>query len=280
MVPEHPVIGIGFANFPTVINPENVRATVLPVQTDVLDVPIGPHNIVVGTLVELGVVGLILLFGVGRSFFLGRSRTEVAVLARAVMIGFVVQSLFLGIANLKQVWLFAAIVLGLAAADRLRAAGGEAVPDAVTGAGTSASASAARGGASGPTPALAAAAAGSATDQAIPLGPPAAKPRARASTAKAGTSASKPKAAASKPKAADSKSRAKAAPPAEEVDPTLGPEEADPLESITDDTTVATRRGQSVIQLPGESAARRRRTNEVIELPAPTTPPPPEGEAW
>ena len=106
VVPEHPLIGIGYGAFPSVINPENVRATILPVQTDVLDFPIGPHNIVVGVLVELGVVGLILLFGVARSVFRGRARSEAAVLARAVMIGFAVQSLFLGIANLKQVWLF------------------------------------------------------------------------------------------------------------------------------------------------------------------------------
>ena len=106
VVPEHPLIGIGYGAFPSVINPENVRATILPVQTDVLDFPIGPHNIVVGVLVELGIVGLILLFGVARSVFRGRARSEAAVLARAVMIGFAVQALFLGIANLKQVWLF------------------------------------------------------------------------------------------------------------------------------------------------------------------------------
>jgi O-antigen ligase len=277
VVPEHPIIGIGYGDFPSVINPENVRATILPVQTDVLDFPIGPHNIVVGTLVELGIVGLILLFGVARSLFLGRARTEAAVLARAVMIGFVVQSLFLGIANLKQVWLFAAITLGLAAAERLSQASDEAAPDAVAVAGIGAGAPASGRGAGGSAPAFAAAAAGPAGDAAIPLGPPA-KPRAKASTAKAGTSASKPKPAASKPKVAASKGRAKAAPPPDEPDPTLGPEEADPLASITDDTTVATRRGQSVIQLPGEMPAPRRRTNEVIELPAPTTPPPPEGE--
>ena len=106
VVPEHPLIGIGYGAFPSVINPENVRATILPVQTDVLDFPIGPHNIVVGVLVELGIVGLLLLFGVARSVFRGRARSEAAVLARAVMIGFAVQALFLGIANLKQVWLF------------------------------------------------------------------------------------------------------------------------------------------------------------------------------
>ena len=170
------------------INPENVRATILPVQTDVLDFPIGPHNIVVGVLVELGIVGLILLFGVARSLFRGRARSEAAVLARAVMIGFAVQSLFLGIANLKQVWLFAAITLGLAAAERLSQ---RRRPDAV---GASRHRRRARldrwGGGAAPAPALAAAAAaaGAATDEAIPLGPPAAKPHAKATKAKAGTS--------------------------------------------------------------------------------------------
>jgi hypothetical protein len=270
VVPEHPIIGIGYGDFPSVINPENVRATILPVQTDVLDFPIGPHNIVVGVLVELGIVGLILLFGVARSLFRGRARSEAAVLARAVMIGFAIQSLFLGIANLKQVWLFAAITLGLAAAERLSQADD---PDAV-GAAATAGERAWTGGVGGAVPAsalaAAAAAAGAATDEAIPLGPPAAKPHAKATKAKAGTSTSKAKAA--------SKTKAKTSPPADEPDPTLGPEEADPVASITDDTTVATRRGQSVIQLPGEMPARRRRTTEVIELPAPTTPPPAEDE--
>lgn len=268
VVPEHPIIGIGYGDFPSVINPENVRATILPVQTDVLDFPIGPHNIVVGVLVELGIVGLILLFGVARSLFRGRARSEAAVLARAVMIGFAIQSLFLGIANLKQVWLFAAITLGLAAAERLSQTD-DAEPVGVP---ATAGEGAWTGGAGAavPAPALATAAARPATDEAIPLGPPAAKPRAKASKAKAGTSTSKAKAA--------SKTKAKAAPPADDADPTLGPEDADPVASITDDTKVATRRGQSVIQLPGEMPARRRRTNEVIELPAPTTPPPAEGE--
>jgi O-antigen ligase len=278
VVPEHPIIGIGYGAFPSVINPENVRATILPVQTDVLDFPIGPHNIVVGVLVELGVVGLILLVGVARSFFRGRAGSEASVLARAVMIGFVIQSLFLGIANLKQVWLFAAITLGLAAGERLRQTGDADAVEAIV-AGEGAPAAGYDPDAHMPAPAVAAtgpaideavAATGPAIDEAVPLDPPAAKPRASSTKAKTGTSTSKAKAA--------SKSRAKAAPPAGEADPTLGPEDADPVASITDETTVATRRGQSVIQLPGEMPAPRRRTNDVIELPAPTTPPPAEGE--
>ena len=266
VVPEHPMIGIGYGDFPSVINPENVRATILPVQTDVLDFPIGPHNIVVGTLVELGIVGLILLFGVARSLFRGRAHAEAAVLARAVMIGFAIQSLFLGIANLKQVWLFAAITLGLAAAERLSQADEPPATEAVAGerawtGGTRAA----------PTPTLAAAMAGPATEPAIPLGPPAAKPGAGASKAKAGTSTSKPK---PKPKAATSKGKAKAAPPADVPDPSLEAEEADPIASITDDTKMATRRGQSVIQLPGGTPTRRRPADDIIELPAPTAPPP------
>ena len=47
---------------------------------------------------------------------------------------------------------------------------------------------------------------------------------------------------------------------------------------MTDETTVATRRGQSVIQLPGEMPGRRKRTGDVIELPAPVPSPPPEDE--
>jgi O-antigen ligase len=313
VVPEHPLIGIGYGAFPSVINPENVRATILPVATDVLEFPIGPHNIVVGVLVELGVVGLLLLFGVARSALRGRARSEAAVLARAVVIGFAAQSLFLGIANLKQVWLFLAIALGLAAAERLglgeEALEGEAVAvaDEVTSTDQArpaaplpvAAATALPRDATSPpvTAATLAAARSTATDEAIQLGPPAATPRTRGSkTAKASAATSKPKATAPKaptakaaPKAAAAKAattksrskrsgRSKPAPPIDEPDPTLGPEEADPVLSITDETTVATRRGQSVIQLPGEMPGRRKRSGDIIELPAPTSPPPAEGE--
>jgi len=324
VVPEHPLIGIGYGAFPSVINPENVRATILPVQTDVLDFPIGPHNIVVGVLVELGIVGLLLLFGVARSVFRGRARSEAAVLARAVMIGFAVQALFLGIANLKQVWLFLGIALGLAAAERLglgeETLGAEAVAveaeaaptDGTWRAPAPAPVAAAAAMPTAATVAAAAPATATATDEVIALGPPAATPRTQGSnTAKAGTTTSKPEApapkasatksapkptaakpAAAKPaetkaaatKAAATKSRSKStgrskpAPPADEPDPTLGPEEADPLASMTDETTVATRRRPSVIQLPGEMPAHRKRTGDVIELPAPVSPPPPEGE--
>jgi exopolysaccharide production protein ExoQ len=261
VVPEHPIIGIGYGDFPSVINPENVRATILPVQTDVLDFPIGPHNIVVGVLVELGIVGLILLFGVARSLFRGQARTEAAVLARAVMIGFAIQALFLGIANLKQVWLFAAIALGLAASERIRgaeAAAAEAV--AVEGSVATLTAPWSESQDAGPTPddeiapdaTLAAA-----PTAAIELGPPATKRRStKAKAAKA------------------SKTSSKAGPPEEPEQP----EAVEPPPTITPETEVASKRSQTVIQLPGEMPSKRRRSSEVIELPAPTTPPPAEDD--
>ena len=211
VVPEHPLIGIGYGAFPSVINPENVRATILPVQTDVLDFPIGPHNIVIGVLVELGVVGLILLFGVARSALRGRARSEAPVLARAVVIGFAAQSLFLGIVNLKQVWLFLAIALGLAAAERLGL--GEEALEAETVAVAGEVARSTRSGPAAPPPVAGADRerrprgddrdGPARADEAIPLGPPAAKPRTRTSKpAKAGTATSKPKASAAKASAA------------------------------------------------------------------------------
>ena len=55
-------------------------------------------------------------------------------------------------------------------------------------------------------------------------------------------------------------------------------EDVTPLPTITPETTVASRRRQTVIQLPGEMPSKRRRSSEVIELPAPTTPPPAEDD--
>ncbi len=198
------------------------------------------------------------------------------------MIGFAVQSLFLGIVNLKQVWLFVAIALGLAAAERLRAADDGAARRRWRGRRPM------RPGvdrlldptACQPRP-PADAAPPAATDEAIPLGPPATEPRGAGDEAdrrrrKPGRRHRSRRHPHSKTSA--SKRKAKPAPPAAEPDATLGPEEADPVVSITDETTVATRRGQSVIQLPGEMPARKRKTNDVIELPAPAPPPPAEGE--
>jgi O-antigen ligase len=120
-VPDHPLMGIGFGQFPTVITPENVRSIALPVQTDVVDAPIGPHNLVVGTIVELGVVGVLLLFGFAWRLLGSAAEWDPAFAVQSIVLAFAVQSLFLGIFNLKQVWLFIGLALGLTAADRLRA---------------------------------------------------------------------------------------------------------------------------------------------------------------
>ncbi len=53
-----PVIGVGYANFPVAFTQAVVRAAEVGLG---IGVGSGPHNIVVGTAGELGIVGLVLL---------------------------------------------------------------------------------------------------------------------------------------------------------------------------------------------------------------------------
>jgi exopolysaccharide production protein ExoQ len=113
-----PIFGVGYGAFPAALTPEAIRAVNLPTaDTGFLTPPIGSHSILFGTLVELGVFGLLLLAG----FFWtvlrpGQGGGDIAEVARMVVLAILLQAFFLDILGRKQVWLFIAIALGLAAA--------------------------------------------------------------------------------------------------------------------------------------------------------------------
>ncbi|HEY7130832.1 MAG TPA: O-antigen ligase family protein [Candidatus Limnocylindrales bacterium] len=124
-----PIAGVGYGAFPAAITPEAIRAVNLPTaDTGFLTPPVGSHSILFGTLIELGVIGVLLLAG----FFWtvlrpGQGGGDIAEVARMVVLAMLLQAFFLDVLGRKQVWLFVAIALGLAAAQAAaRARGREA----------------------------------------------------------------------------------------------------------------------------------------------------------
>jgi O-antigen ligase len=105
-----PVVGVGYANFPVAYTPEVVRAAHITSAYTLSGY--APHNIVVGTLAELGLVGLITLGLFLVPLAVRRGFGPDAGMVRASMASLLAMALFLDIVgNRKQVWL----VIGLAA---------------------------------------------------------------------------------------------------------------------------------------------------------------------
>jgi O-antigen ligase len=103
-----PVLGVGIANFPVAYTSEVVQAA------DVTLVYTGraPHNAIVGTLIELGPIGVILLALALGPLVVRRGWGPDAATIQAALASLLTSALFLDILwNRKQVWL----VIGLAA---------------------------------------------------------------------------------------------------------------------------------------------------------------------
>jgi O-antigen ligase len=118
------VAGVGYGAFPSALTLEVVRATAIPTpDTGFLTPPIGSHSLLVGTLVEMGVIGLAcvlaFLWDVVRP---RRGDPSLAEMARLAVLAMLVQALFLDILGRKQLWLFIAIAAGLTVKARVAAA--------------------------------------------------------------------------------------------------------------------------------------------------------------
>ncbi len=114
-----PLTGVGLGNFPISYTPyviDQASAGFTPLY--VLSAGRAAHNVLLGTFVETGVVGGMLLIAFCGTALLEPSDARVANVIRAILVGFIVQSLFLDILGQKQVWLFLAIAFGLGAARR------------------------------------------------------------------------------------------------------------------------------------------------------------------
>lgn len=106
-----PIIGVGYANFPVAFTPAVVRSA----NVGAIGANEGPHNIVVGTAGELGVVGLILLALFIVPLIVRRGWGPDGLLVQAILASLMFNALFIDIlSNRKQVWVAIGLAAGLA----------------------------------------------------------------------------------------------------------------------------------------------------------------------
>jgi len=118
---ESPVLGVGYANFPVAYTPDVVRSTAVGAYAAEHPAGSGPHDIVVGTTVELGPLGLLLLAAFLGPLLIVRTGSPDEVAIRASLAALLVSALFLDIlSDRKQVWLIIGMASGLAYAARAR----------------------------------------------------------------------------------------------------------------------------------------------------------------
>jgi O-antigen ligase len=118
-----PALGVGYANFPIAYTPEVMREAGV---TSYLHTGLGPHNIVVGTLAELGPVGLVLLCLFLLPLVINRGWGPDAATLRASIASLLTIALFLDVVgNRKQVWLMIGLAAGLQYLARREAASRE-----------------------------------------------------------------------------------------------------------------------------------------------------------
>jgi len=108
-----PVTGVGLANFPTAYTPERVRESDVGIYSANNPAFRAPHNILIGTLGELGLIGLFLLTAFLLPLVLRRGWGPDAAVVQASLASLVATALFLDVLNRKQVWLLVGIACGL-----------------------------------------------------------------------------------------------------------------------------------------------------------------------
>jgi len=102
IIESSPIVGVGYANFPVAYTPEMIRETVAG---DLTDVGRAPHNIVIGTLGELGAIGLIMLAMFLGPLLLRRGWGPYGAAVQAILASLMVSALFLDmLGNRKHVW--------------------------------------------------------------------------------------------------------------------------------------------------------------------------------
>jgi O-antigen ligase len=111
IIESSPIVGSGHANFPIAYTPEMIRST-LPY--DVSDTGRAPHNVVIGVLGELGVVGLVLVALFLGPLLLRAGWGPYGAILQAILVSLMVTALFLDVLdNRKQVWLIIGLAAGL-----------------------------------------------------------------------------------------------------------------------------------------------------------------------
>ncbi len=129
-----PVLGVGFANFPVAYTSDVVRASGIGFVTGTGR---GPHDLLIGTLVELGPIGLVLLLLFLIPLVLRRGWGPDAATVQAALASLLTLALFLDIVtNRKQVWLVVGLAAGLAFLAHRNANADKVSADSAVGAGT------------------------------------------------------------------------------------------------------------------------------------------------
>ena len=114
IVTDHPITGVGLANFAVAVTPERIRDTTAASQSAETIANQAAHNIVIGTFGELGIIGLILLAAFIGPLIFRRGWGPEAEVIQAAIASIFVLALFLDVMFMKQVWLFIGIGCGLA----------------------------------------------------------------------------------------------------------------------------------------------------------------------
>ena len=109
-----PFTGVGIDNFPIANTPERIRDTTITVGTVDSLTNLRAHNIVISTLGELGVVGLLVLGAFVIPLVVRLGWGPDAPLVGAALAAIVSISLFLDMFDRKETWLFLALASGLA----------------------------------------------------------------------------------------------------------------------------------------------------------------------
>ena len=126
-----PITGVGLGNFPVAFTPERVRDVAVVITDPKTLTNRAPHNIVISTLGELGLIGLLLLGMFLGPLVLRRGWGPEAAAVQAALASLLVLALFLDILNRKQLWLLIAIACGLSyIARRQRLQAASPTPDA------------------------------------------------------------------------------------------------------------------------------------------------------
>jgi O-antigen ligase len=116
----HPLFGVGYANFPVAYTSDAVAASNVTFGF-AQGQGIGPHNVAIGTLIELGPIGLLTLALFLLPLVLRRGWGPDAATVQAALASLLVLALFLDIVgNRKQVWLIIGLAAGLAYIKRKR----------------------------------------------------------------------------------------------------------------------------------------------------------------
>ncbi len=122
----YPLLGVGYGGFAEAFTPSVASDPILPLDNPVVvSFPRAPHSLIVGTLTELGPIGLLLLGGFIIAIFARKSSSEHGTVLLSILATLLLESLFLDMLYRKVFWLMLglAIARGSSTSDTVRTDG-------------------------------------------------------------------------------------------------------------------------------------------------------------